>query len=157
MFKVYQRFATRKEIAAIRDLLPAPESSSWRADNPNGKVFAWLPEREGVSSKTLRTMVDRARSVMVETPTADGDVIVLRYPEGGFIRRHRDVHMHGKHVRLGILLEEATMGGELFVDDIPVPLRPGDGVVYRADQVEHHVTEVVAGERYLLTIGTIFE
>lgn len=57
------------------------------------------------------------------------------------------------HVRLELVVTEATRGGELRLEGDTVPLRPGDALLFRADDVPFHVTNVDEGSRLVFVIA----
>lgn len=154
MYRLIPGFISRSDTEHLLKL--ALGRKLWLHNNPNGDVGAWLPEREDFVDFVLEHAIIHSRLEMGERPVADGDVIFLKYPEGGGIGPHKDKHLHGRHLRCGILLQRPQMGGVLFIGNEEVLMEPGDAVIYRADEAEHWVTTAIQGERYLLTVGTVF-
>ena len=59
----------------------------------------------------------------------------------------------GKHYRLNIVLKKARLGGEFICPDAIFQRKRIK--FFRPDISEHQVTKVVAGSRYLLSIGWV--
>lgn len=127
----------------------------WLFNNPNGDVGAWLPEKD-TADFVLEHAIIHSRLEMAREPKDIDHAIFLKYPEGDGIRPHKDPNHNGRHIRCGILLQEALSGGLLHVDGEWVDMEPGDAVIYRPDKYEHWVTPITEGERYLLTVGTVY-
>ncbi len=81
------------------------------------------------------------------------DLYLLKFPEGCEVPPHTDVVASGKHFRLNIVLKQAKSGGE-FVCKSPIFCSKRIKF-FRPDLCEHSVTRVVAGNRYLLSIGWV--
>lgn len=81
------------------------------------------------------------------------DIYLLRFLRGHSIPPHTDKVDSGQHYRLNIVLKPAREGGEFVCLD---PLYENRFVKYfRSDISEHSVTEVIAGTRYVLSIGWV--
>jgi hypothetical protein len=84
------------------------------------------------------------------------DCYILRYKVGDSIPWHTDPVPNRKHYRLNIILKNAVKGGELliknpgqfFAQEVTYPI-----MLFRSDIVEHCVSEVKDGTRYVLTFG----
>jgi hypothetical protein len=81
------------------------------------------------------------------------DAYVLRYPQGSEIPPHTDPVAAGRHYRLNIVVWRAREGGE-FVCAGALWQR-GRVALFRPDRSEHAVTRVVAGRRYVLSVGWV--
>lgn len=134
----------------------ALKRTMWLYHNPNGDVGVWFPEKSGEIDLVLEHAIIHSRLAMEEPLVADGDVVFLKYPEGKGMRLHTDERSQGRHMRCGILLQAPEAGGELYMEEEKVPMLPGDAVIYRADAIDHWVTPILDGERYMLTVGTIY-
>lgn len=81
------------------------------------------------------------------------DLYLLRFNEGSELPPHVDVVTKGEHYRLNIVLKAAKMGGE-FVCNSPI-FANARIKYFRSDISEHAVTKVLAGRRYVLSLGWI--
>ena len=153
-YRIMRKFLPEKEIEHPRGM--AMEGKLWLYDDPNGDRGAWFPEKEDVVDVVLEHAIAHSRIQMGYEPVADGTVCFFRYPFGGYVNPHKDTLKSGRHMRCNILLHDATAGGIFYIQGEPVKWEPGDAIIYRADELEHRVSKVREGERYLLTIGTIF-
>lgn len=81
------------------------------------------------------------------------DVYLLKFPEGCEVPPHTDKVDKGKHYRLNIVLKQAKQGGD-FVCKTPIYCSQRIKL-FRPDLCEHAVTKVIAGQRYLLSIGWV--
>jgi len=81
------------------------------------------------------------------------DTYLLRFPEGSKILPHTDKVKWGKHYRLNIVLKNAEEGGEFECQN---PIFETKRIkFFRPDICQHQVSEVVKGNRYLLSIGWV--
>jgi hypothetical protein len=76
----------------------------------------------------------------------------FHYPKGTINPPHTDPVSGEEHRRLIILLQ-AAVGGALFIDGLPVPLAARDAVYLLPDREEHAVSEILKGERIILSLG----
>jgi hypothetical protein len=94
--------------------------------------------------------------VHLEPNWTHSDCILIHYPNGSWCPKHKDVLLTGGedniHTRVLIMIQQPESGGELFIEDVLVPLEVGDAVIFRPCEVEHHVTPVV-GERLMFGVG----
>ncbi|WDE12740.1 2OG-Fe(II) oxygenase [Thalassomonas haliotis] len=81
------------------------------------------------------------------------DVYLLKFPSGSEIAPHKDTVDSGKHYRLNIVLKAAKLGGEFICRDAIFQCQRIK--FFRPDIAEHQVSQVVAGSRYLLSIGWV--
>lgn len=81
------------------------------------------------------------------------DVYLLKFSEGQEIPPHTDAVNNGKHFRLNLVLKSAKQGGE-FKCEAPI-FETNRIKLFRPDKSEHSVTQVVKGQRYLLSIGWV--
>ena len=81
------------------------------------------------------------------------DVYLLKFPQGSEIKQHVDTVTSGKHFRLNIVLKKAKQGGEFICNDLI--FETARIKLFRPDICTHSVTEVVRGERYVLSIGWV--
>ena len=80
------------------------------------------------------------------------DVYLLKYPEGSYIPAHIDsaiIPFH-EHHRVNIILKEADLGGNFYVNE---KKQYGRYHRFRPDQVEHEVTTIHRGTRWVLSVG----
>jgi hypothetical protein len=98
-----------------------------------------------------------ARSLATLYPGArhGHDAWLLRYPDGSSIPPHTDPPLRdgARHARLNALIAAPPTGGVLRLDDTVVDLAPGDAVVFYPDRVQHQVSTVTGGERWLWSVG----
>lgn len=79
------------------------------------------------------------------------DSYLLRYPTGSEIPPHVDPVESGRHYRLNVVVRSSKSGGEFVC---ATPLFATNRIkFFRPDVSEHSVTRVVAGTRYVLSIG----
>lgn len=81
------------------------------------------------------------------------DVYLLRFREGSEIPPHTDPVAAGRHYRCNVVVKRAKTGGE-FVCAEPI-FATRRIKLFRPDACEHSVTRVVAGTRYVLSIGWV--
>jgi hypothetical protein len=80
------------------------------------------------------------------------DIYLLKYPEGSYIEPHIDsaiIPFH-EHHRLNVVLKHADFGGYFCLND---ESQQGRFHYFRPDLVEHGVTTIHQGTRYVLSIG----
>lgn len=84
------------------------------------------------------------------------DLYLLRFPEGSKIDAHVDKVTWGRHFRLNIVLKKAIEGGEFKVANVPGTfLNTARVKFFRPDKVLHSVTEVIQGDRLVLSFGFV--
>lgn len=79
------------------------------------------------------------------------DGYLLRFREGSKIPPHKDVVDKYLHYRLNIVLKAAKEGGDFICNDAYINTKRVK--FFRSDIMEHSVSEVTSGQRYLLSIG----
>ncbi len=133
----------------IVELCAHAASDGWTAGR-QGTGYDILPLRDVAAFSTL---VARGLSKL-GTPFEDyWDTYLIRYQDGSSIPPHTDAARHGRrHRRINAVLEQATSGGELYVDGAKIELAVGDAVLFFPDQEVHAVT-VVSGRRLLFSVG----
>lgn len=80
------------------------------------------------------------------------DVYLLKYPEGSYIPKHIDsaiIPFH-EHHRINLILKKPKDGGKFYINGVE---QRGRYFKFRPDVVEHHVTKITKGTRYVLSIG----
>lgn len=121
-----------------------------------GTGYQKLRVKEDLQGGPLGTILPRALGALYcPVDNEFYDAYLLRYPKGSYIPRHVDeAGVFGKvHHRLNALVTEGAEGGLLTVDDHPVTLKTGDALLFRPDAHPHAVSEVLEGERLVLSIG----
>ena len=80
------------------------------------------------------------------------DIYLLKYPEGSEIPKHIDspILSSYEHHRVNIILKKPKQGGDFYINDIK---QIGRFFKFRPDIQEHHVTKIISGQRYVLSIG----
>lgn len=78
------------------------------------------------------------------------DCYLIKYPVGSVLENHTDPVTGKSHYRLNIILQKAKLGGKLYLNNCLCRKRV---ILFRPDAVEHRVSEVVYGTRYVLSIG----
>ena len=78
------------------------------------------------------------------------DCYILKYPPKSYIPPHTDPIEGYKHFRLNIVLKKADVGGNVYYFKTRCYRRI---MLFRPDAIEHEVSEVARGTRYVLTIG----
>lgn len=102
----------------------------------------------GLQEKSLRALgIDKSVGY---------DCYVMRYTTGSFIPKHKDTAFFGsRHLRINAIIQDADEGGFLFIEGLNHVVGVGDAYVFRPDLLEHEVTEIIKGERYVWTLGTM--
>jgi hypothetical protein len=79
------------------------------------------------------------------------DVYLLHFPCGSYIHPHTDPVAEGRHFRANLTLWRARRGGEFVCSRIlfEVPRLK----VFRPDIMEHSVTQIEEGTRWVLSLG----
>jgi 2OG-Fe(II) oxygenase superfamily len=125
-----------------------------------GSSRGWVLGRQGTGYENLplrrvfeNTATARALA-QIGTPYQDyWDAYIIRYPDGAYVPDHVDAAKFGRrHRRLNALLEPATSGGALSIDDVLVELAVGDAVLFDPDREVHRVSRVV-GVRLVFSVG----
>lgn len=83
------------------------------------------------------------------------DLHLLRFKKGSFIPNHIDSVDYGKHYRLNIIIKNAKIGGD-FICKNPI-FETKRIKFFRPDISEHSVTEVISGNRYVISFGFILK
>lgn len=78
------------------------------------------------------------------------DCYLLKFPEKSYVPPHTDPIKGYKHFRLNIVLKKADVGGNLHFYKTRCYSR---FILFRPDAVEHSVSEITRGTRYVLSIG----
>ena len=84
------------------------------------------------------------------------DCYLLKYPKGSKIKWHTDPSPNGyKHYRLNITLQKAKVGGKFVYLDTngTCVLLNRRFNLFRPDIIEHGVSTITDGTRYVLSIG----
>jgi hypothetical protein len=83
------------------------------------------------------------------------DAYLLLYPLGAYIPPHLDeaAAFGKKHHRLNAIVRRAGLGGRFVLAEQHLPLDVADAVLFEPDEVRHSVTEVLAGERVVFSVG----
>jgi hypothetical protein len=153
-----ERFVDAKELEHLCKIVEGAVDFS-PLKTQKGDVEIWTVEPHQLEDEVFDRVVARARAryeLTGDESLIGGDTIFLKYGFGGYMNPHFDKTGEGQHVRLGILLRDPYVGGILYVNEEPVQMRAGDAVIYRADLVEHRVSRVKEGQRFLLTIGQVY-
>lgn len=83
------------------------------------------------------------------------DLVLIRYPEGSFIRWHTDpVPAPLKHHRINFTVRQAE-GGRFYCKDMPTHLKFKRIVRFRPDIQMHKVSRVTKGERWVISLGWV--
>lgn len=83
------------------------------------------------------------------------DAYFLQFPQTAVVPTHIDKVESGHHYRLNIILKRARRGGE-FVCESTI-INWSRVKLFRPDLYAHSVTEVVEGNRYVLSIGWVLK
>lgn len=83
------------------------------------------------------------------------DLHLLKFEKGSFIPNHIDSVDYGKHYRVNIILKNAKKGGN-FICKNPI-FETKRIKFFRPDISEHSVSEVIEGNRYVLSFGFILK
>lgn len=109
------------------------------------RLFRWVEGRQGTGYAKM----------LLGTGTwpLPFDLYLLRFREGHEIPPHVDQVDHGDHYRANLILKAPKVGGEFRCD---APIHDGARLkVFRPDTVEHAVTRIEKGSRYVLSVGWI--
>ena len=82
------------------------------------------------------------------------DMYILKYPQNSYIQWHKDEVAFGKHYRANLVLRK-SIGGNFLTKQFAPKYEGKRFVLFRPDVIEHCVTHVVKGTRYVLSIGWI--
>ena len=157
-------------------LLDEPSRLAWLHIARSPELTAhWMPGRQGTGYEKLdlvaalrdgviedhRTFIEdgitAARAALGVDSSRGWDAYLLRYRGGAFVPEHRDPTTELCHLRLNVLLLEASKGtGVLRLAGQAWEGSAGDGVLFRPDAVPHEVSRV-EGERFVLSVGCVFE
>lgn len=78
------------------------------------------------------------------------DMYILRLPKGSMVQEHTDPSPEGfEHHRVNITLRSARTGGCTYFSRMRAPLH----YHFRPDVMKHHVTAIMKGNLWLLSIG----
>ena len=81
------------------------------------------------------------------------DVYLLKFGEGVSIPSHVDKVEKGRHFRINIILKKAKSGGDFICE---TPIYESERIkFFRPDIVNHAVSKIEDGTRYVLSIGWI--
>jgi hypothetical protein len=109
----------------------------------NGDWFRW---RSGRQESGYEKML-----LLVNPFILPFDFYLLRFREGAEIREHTDPVTGRRHFRLNIVIKNARTGGDFVCAD---PIYESNRIkLFRPDVSAHSVTKIVAGTRYVLSIG----
>lgn len=104
--------------------------------------WLWKPGRQGTGYWKLRLLSWEPYF----------DLYLLRYPVGSAIPPHRDSVDGRRHFRANLTLRFAQFGGH-FRHDGCLLFDRRRLVVFRPDIQEHYVSQVLRGERLVLSLG----
>ena len=82
------------------------------------------------------------------------DLYILRMKPEGYVPWHRDKlkNTELKHYRCNFIIKHAKVGGRFIMDGNPL-FKFWRLVVFRPDIVQHRVSKVEKGTRYILSLG----
>lgn len=109
-------------------------------------MLKWLEGRQNTGYEKLK---------IFESKLLKMDCYLLRMREGSYIDFHLDEVEGYEHYRLNVILKKAEYGGEFFVrgpSGYPRLIRNRVNYFF-PDTMEHGVTKVKRGTRYVLSIG----
>ena len=132
----------------------------------------WLSTAESVNYTTVRGAYRMAPLTTDELSQSPNTMLflsksepyacyIIKYGVGAFKTTHRDPPLRGSsklvHLRMVCLLQNAEQGGQLTIDGHEELFLPRDAIIFRADTSDHGVSEVLLGERIILTVGKLVE
>jgi len=132
----------------------------------------WLSTAESVNYTTVRGAYKMAPLTLDELSQSPNTMLflgksepyacyVIKYGVGAFKTMHRDPPLVGSsklhHQRMVCLLQNAGEGGQLTIDGHDELFLPRDAIIFRADTSDHGVSQVLRGERIILTVGKLVE
>lgn len=84
------------------------------------------------------------------------DCYILKYEKGSFIPYHKDDALfESQHWRLNAIISDADKGGELNFEHRTVGFTQRDAVIFRPDLLNHSVSTVESGIRYVWSVGIL--
>jgi hypothetical protein len=78
------------------------------------------------------------------------DIYFLKFPKNSVVDLHFDKVKNYKHYRLNITLFKAKLGGIYNGNSI---FKLGRINLFRPDEMEHSISKVIEGNRYVLSFG----
>ena len=78
------------------------------------------------------------------------DCYILKYPPGACVPPHTDLVTDSRHYRMNIVLKRARRGGRFYMFSNRFKHRV---IIFRPDLIEHRVSQVTRGTRYVLSFG----
>lgn len=117
--------------------------------------FVWLIWGQQPSQKLDRELWNEEIYTMVSNELSKRDfpkhkimwLQMTEYKDGRWLRRHVDGAQNKTSI---ILLSNEFTGGDTYINDKPVSLEKGDGVVFDGGHQYHEVKPVTKGTRYAL-------
>lgn len=140
--------------AILADLRARAAALGWEAGR-QGTGYEKLALEERSLGALGKLLLARSLVELGDPPEGTWDCYLLRYGVGARVPPHVDPPLSEGmvHVRLNLLVSPPAAGGVLLLDEAPIPLEPGEAVVFRPDAARHEVTPIEAGERLVWSVG----
>ena len=81
------------------------------------------------------------------------DIYLLKFEPGSEIQPHTDQVDSGRHFRLNLIVRHPKEGGDFHCDETIYESRSLK--IFRPDISEHSVSQILAGTRYVVSIGWV--
>jgi hypothetical protein len=117
--------------------------------------FIWLVWGQQPSQRLVKEKWNDELYTLLSDELFKGDfekrkitwIQMTEYKDNRWLRRHID---GGNNKTLIILLSDGFIGGDTYINDKPVKLEKGDGVLFNGHSQFHEVKPVTEGTRYAL-------
>lgn len=117
-----------------------------------GYLKAFVPVAD---NGVFQELVAKSLAALKVPETTACDCYILKYPPDSLIPPHKDdAPFDSEHWRLNAIIK-STLGGKLYIKDRNVELWTGDAVIFRPDIMEHKVSRVYDGTRYVWSVGIL--
>lgn len=140
---------------ADREALRALCSEIDRAWDRGRQETGYLKSAIDPDDPFVAGLIARSLATLYPGPRHGHDAWLLRYPEATSIPPHTDPALRdgARHARLNAIIAAPPSGGVLALDDTLIELGLGDAVVFYPDRVQHQVSTVTGGERWIWSVG----
>lgn len=100
-------------------------------------------------------LIARSKELLNVTSEAI-DCYIIKYPAESHIPTHKDdAPFSSNHFRLNAMIKNSVRGGKLIIEKRFVDIHKRDAIIFRPDILEHGVTKVKCGERYIWSVGVL--
>jgi hypothetical protein len=150
-WRVERAFLDGDALARLRAMCGEPARAWDRGRQETG----YLKSGVDAADPFIAALVARSLAALYPGARHGHDTWLLRYPVGSHIPPHVDPPLTdgARHARLNAIITAPPSGGLLQLDGTPVQLVAGDAVLFYPDQVEHQVSALDGGERWIWSVG----